>query len=189
MKEFGYIFGYARVSTFEQNLTKQLELFKQLNIPEDYIYTDKISGFDFERRGLDKLKMEVERGDTVYIYSFSRLGRSSQKLKEEIEWFKRKGIKIVSHKENLELTNLSEDAMKMWCGQIELETVLLKERLELGRLESEKMGGRPKIKMKNIERVRKLIADGYTIKDSCDIVGISVKTYYNYKGVGKDEEK
>ncbi|MDR2571543.1 MAG: recombinase family protein [Oscillospiraceae bacterium] len=186
MKEYGYFFGYARVSTFEQNLTKQLELFKLLNIADEYIYTDKISGNDFERPGLNELKMEVERGDTVYIYSFTRLGRSAKKLKEEIEWFKKKGIKIISHKENLELTNLGDEAMKIWCAQIELETILLKERLELGRIESEKMGGRPKVRINDIKRVIKMVADGKTVKHSCDIVGISPKTYYNYREIGEN---
>ena len=183
MNTFGYTFGYPRISTFEQNLTRQLKLFNTLGIPENrYLpFVDKISGLDFERPGLNKLKMEVEKGDTVYIYDFSRLGRSSKKLKEEIDWFIKKGIKIISHKEDLILTELNEETMKMWCSQIEMDSIILKERLELGRVENDKMGGRPKTTDKKIERVKKLIGEGNTIKDSCNIVGISMKTYYRNK--------
>ena len=180
MRTYGYTYGYPRVSTFEQNLTRQYKLFDKLGIPEENYkpYIDKISGLDFERPGLNKLKMEIERGDTVYIYDFSRLGRSSKVLKSEIDFFKRKGVNVISHKEDLELTNLGEETLRMWIGQIEMDSLILKERLEIGRIENNKMGGRPKIKDKDIERVRKYVSEGNTIKDSCDMVGISEKTYY-----------
>ncbi len=68
--------GYARVSTKEQNLGRQLEKFKKLNIEERYIFTDKISGATFEREQYKLMKSMLREGDLIYIDALDRLGRT-----------------------------------------------------------------------------------------------------------------
>lgn len=53
--------GYARVSTKDQNLDRQVEAFKELGIDEKYIYTDKQSGKNFDRIGYQYMKKCLEK--------------------------------------------------------------------------------------------------------------------------------
>lgn len=66
-------YAYARVSTKEQNLDRQIEEFKNYNI--DRIYCDKQSGKDFDRVEYNKLIKRLKENDTLYIMSIDRLGR------------------------------------------------------------------------------------------------------------------
>lgn len=86
------IFGYARVSTKEQNLTVQLiELAKYVPKIEN-IFSDKQSGKDFERPGYKLLKEKVREGDELYVKSIYRLGRDKDAIKDELKFFKKKGV-------------------------------------------------------------------------------------------------
>jgi len=87
------IYGYARVSSKEQNLDRQLiELNK--HVEDRYIFTDKLSGKDMERPQYQLLRKIVQQGDTIFIKSLDRLGRNKQHIKEELEYFKAEGIRI-----------------------------------------------------------------------------------------------
>src|SRR5665648_219964 len=73
-----YVYGYARVSTQQQELIRQLDMLKQYNCTE--ILTEKISGTKADRPELNRLKDKIRPGDTLIIESFSRLGRSTKDL-------------------------------------------------------------------------------------------------------------
>ena len=90
------IVGYARVSTSEQNLDRQLQALSQYVEP-DMIVTDKSSGRDLNRPGYQSLKFGIGKlveGDTLYIKSLDRLSRNKEDLKKELQYFKDKGIKV-----------------------------------------------------------------------------------------------
>ena len=88
------IFGYARVSSKEQNLTRQLvELSKYVPKAEN-IFTDKQSGKDFDRSGYKLLKEKVRTDDELYIKSIYRLGRNKEMIKDELRYFKNKGVHV-----------------------------------------------------------------------------------------------
>ena len=81
---------YARVSSREQNLARQLK-----DIPEgSEVFCDKASGKDFERPNYQRMKHILKSGDEVYIHSLDRLGRNKALVKEEFEWFKANGIAL-----------------------------------------------------------------------------------------------
>ncbi|MGH4125297.1 MAG: recombinase family protein [Clostridium sp.] len=87
------IYGYARVSTKEQNLDRQtIELEKYVD--EKYIFTDKQSGKDMDRPQYQLLRKIAQRGDTIYIKSLDRLGRNKQQIKDELEYYKSEGIRV-----------------------------------------------------------------------------------------------
>lgn len=70
------VFGYARVSSKDQNLDRQLDALKPyVTDPDRDIYTDKKSGKDFNRDGYKALLAALRGGDTLYIVSLDRLGR------------------------------------------------------------------------------------------------------------------
>ncbi|MDL2287919.1 recombinase family protein [Oscillospiraceae bacterium OttesenSCG-928-F05] len=89
------IFGYARVSTKEQNLDRQIIALKEQGIEERNIIVDKESGKDLERIGYQSLKNTMlRRGDILIIKSLDRLSRNKSDIKQELEYFKANGIRL-----------------------------------------------------------------------------------------------
>lgn len=86
---------YARVSSKEQNLDRQIAAFKALGATERDIITDKESGKDLERTGYQALKNAMlRRGDTLVIKSLDRLSRNKTDIKNELQFFKDSGIRL-----------------------------------------------------------------------------------------------
>ena len=75
------IWGYARVSTKEQNLERQLVELRQYVPKEENIISDKQSGKDFERTGYKSLKERVREGDEEYLSLRKRQGRNKERAK------------------------------------------------------------------------------------------------------------
>ena len=89
------IFGYARVSTKEQNLDRQIIALKEYGVAEREIIIDKESGKDLERTGYTSLKNTMLRsGDTLIIKSLDRLSRNKCDIKKELEYFKENNIRL-----------------------------------------------------------------------------------------------
>ncbi|MBO5384658.1 MAG: recombinase family protein [Ruminococcus sp.] len=89
------VYGYARVSTREQNEDRQLEALKVYGVPEQNIIIDKASGKDTEREGYQYLKRQILRsGDTLVIKELDRLSRNKTDIKRELEEFKEMGIRV-----------------------------------------------------------------------------------------------
>lgn len=86
---------YARVSTKEQNLDRQLSAFYALGATDREIITDKESGKDLERTGYQALKNAIlRRGDTLIVKSLDRLSRSKTDIHNELQYFKENGIRL-----------------------------------------------------------------------------------------------
>ena len=86
---------YARVSTTEQNLDRQIEAFFALGADERDIITDKQSGKNLERVGYIALKNTMLRPfDTLVIKSLDRLSRSKLDIKNELQYFKDNNIRL-----------------------------------------------------------------------------------------------
>lgn len=88
--------GYARVSSKEQKLDRQLIELKKY-VPAENIIMDKQSGKDLNRPGYQALKgpLGLRQGDTLYIKSLDRLSRNKEDIKKELEWFKQNGIRLM----------------------------------------------------------------------------------------------
>ena len=88
--------GYARVSSREQNLDRQLIALRQY-VPDDMIVTDKASGKDFNRPGYQSLKVgigKLVKGDTLYIKSLDRFSRNKEDAKKELQYFSKIGVRV-----------------------------------------------------------------------------------------------
>ena len=86
---------YARVSTKDQNLDRQISAFLALGATERDIINDKESGKDLERKGYQALKNAMlRRGDTLVIKSLDRLSRKKSDIKNELQYFKDNGIRL-----------------------------------------------------------------------------------------------
>jgi DNA invertase Pin-like site-specific DNA recombinase len=86
---------YARVSSKEQNLDRQIAAFISLGAQERGIITDKESGKNLNRTGYQALKNAMlRRGDTLVIKSLDRLSRNKTDIKNELQYFRDNGIRL-----------------------------------------------------------------------------------------------
>lgn len=76
-------YGYARVSTKDQNEQRQIVALKKFGISEKNIYLDKQSGKDFERDNYKRLVKKLREDDTLVIKSIDRLGRNYSEILEQ----------------------------------------------------------------------------------------------------------
>lgn len=77
------IYGYVRVSTQEQTEDRQLIALTKVGVKRRNIFTDKLSGKDFDRPQYIKLKQKLKNGDLLYILSIDRLGRNYMEIQEQ----------------------------------------------------------------------------------------------------------
>ena len=104
-------FYYARVSSKEQNLDRQIEAFKKLGADEREIICDKESGKDLNRIGYNALKNAMLRsGDILVIKSLDRLSRNKTDIKNELQYFKDNNIR-------LKVIDLPTTMMELPAGQ------------------------------------------------------------------------
>ena len=90
------IYGYARVSTKEQNETRQIVALKEFGVEQGNIYIDKQSGKDFNRLQYRRLVKKLKSSDVIVIKSIDRLGRNYNEILEEWRHLtKEKNVAIV----------------------------------------------------------------------------------------------
>ena len=92
--------GYIRVSTEHQETARQEALMKQYQV--ERVFAEKLSGKNADRPELKAMLEYVREGDTLYIESISRLGRSTRDLLNIVDTLRRKGVTLVSSKEKID---------------------------------------------------------------------------------------
>lgn len=178
------IYGYARVSSTDQNLDRQTTALEAAGVQS--LFTDKMSGKDLHRPGFEALKEDVEPGDTVIVVSMDRLSRSLKDLLSTIEFFTAQGVTIKFQKENIEITPgnvspISKLLLGIMGAVAEFERNLIRERQREGIELAKKRGvyiGRAPIHIEKIAEVQQLINEGYTVSRACREVGIARTTFY-----------
>jgi DNA invertase Pin-like site-specific DNA recombinase len=90
----GESIGYIRVSTIDQNIERQLVAFEPFNINPDNVFIDKLSGKDRNRPALESMIKYARKGDTVYVKSFDRLGRSMIDVLQIVKDINAKGASL-----------------------------------------------------------------------------------------------
>ena len=84
------MYGYARVSTAEQNLDRQLIALRAAGVSEENIFADKKSGKDFNRPAWKRLVRKLRAGDLLVVKSIDRFGRNYDEIIAEWEWLSRR---------------------------------------------------------------------------------------------------
>lgn len=143
---------YARVSSKEQNLDRQLARAKE--VKADKVFTDKLSGKNTDRKGLKEMLNFIREGDVVEIVSLDRLSRNYKDIQQLVKQIKDKGAKLVV--DDLPQTNTGNslvdefmlDMMVNLMGFVaQNEREKIKERQRQGIEQAKKRGvykGRPK---------------------------------------------
>ena len=115
-------YGYVRVSTAEQNEDRQTIAMTDLKIRDENIYTDKISGKNFERPAYKELTKKLKYGDLIYIKSIDRLGRNYEEI--QTQWrilTKERGVDIAVIDMPLLDTRNGKDLMGTFLADIVLQ--------------------------------------------------------------------
>lgn len=132
------IYGYARVSSKDQNLDRQLDALKKYVPFERDIFQDKVSGKDTNRQQLQALLNVVRSDDTVYVHSLDRLGRNKNDIKVLLSTFKDKGVAVkvldlpttmIDYGDNRGIMELINTIiLEVYAYQSEAERVTIKQR-------------------------------------------------------------
>lgn len=123
--------AYIRVSTIEQNEQRQVFAMERYGIEKWFI--EKMSGKDTNRPKLQEMLEFAREGDVIHIHDFSRLARSTKDLLDIVEMLNRKGVTLVSNKENIDTSTPTGKLMLTMIGAInEFERTNLLERQREG---------------------------------------------------------
>ena len=177
------IYGYARVSTSEQILDRQLDMLNKYGVYK--IYSEKMTGTKRERPELQKMLGVLSEGDTVVIESLSRLGRSTKNLIELMELFNEKGVNLVSLKESIDTTTPTGKLLFTLISAIsQFERDCLAERTKEGLAAARargRKGGRPPVDAGMVEKAKRLYdSREYTVAEIEELTGIKRATLYRY---------
>lgn len=90
-------FFYARVSSKDQNLARQIEAFKKMGAADEQIICDKESGKNFNRENYKALKsaLGLRAGDVLIVKELDRFGRNKQEILKELEYWKKREIRVM----------------------------------------------------------------------------------------------
>jgi len=182
--------GYARVSTENQNLDKQIDILIKNGVNKRNIYFEKITGTKKDRPELIKMLKELEVGDILIVQDITRLSRSTKDLLATVETIKAKGCFIKSIEDSWLDTSKGNDdpqtqfLLTVMSGLSQLETDLISRRTKESLAASRKrgiFGGRPKMDNKKIDRAIKLYeAKSFTVAEISQETGVSKATLYRY---------
>ena len=117
-------YGYARVSTKEQNEQRQIIALEEFGLNLRQIFIDKQSGKDFERANYQRLARRLKEGDTLVVKSIDRLGRNYREILEQWRVLtKEKGVDIVVLDMPLLDTRRGKDLMGTFLSDIVLQVL------------------------------------------------------------------
>ena len=175
--------GYARVSTFEQNLDLQMNALEKEGC--DRIFCDQgESGAKGSRPEWDDCREHLRKGDTLVIWKLERASRATKHLIELAEDLKQRGVKLKSLKEQINTASaMGKFFFRMTASIAELERDIIRERTLAGLAAARargRKGGRKKSITKGQEIEARRLADAgeLSIADICKRVGISRASYY-----------
>jgi DNA invertase Pin-like site-specific DNA recombinase len=174
--------GYVRVSTQDQNLDLQQDAMEAAGVTK--VFQDLgISGSRTDRPGLDAALAYLREGDTLVVWRLDRLGRNLPHVRAVVEDLKGRGIGFRSLTEGITTDGAMGTLLLTILGAFaEFEKNVLVERTQAGlaaaRLRGNIGGRPPKLTPKQVERMRKLKADGLTVPELAGMFKVSVPTAY-----------
>ena len=186
---------YARVSTQDQNLDRQIEAFKALSADDREIIVDKESGKSLDRAGYQALKNAIlRRGDILVIKSLDRLSRNKSDIHSELQFFKEQGVRIkvidlpttmidIADGQNWILEMVNNILIEVLGTIAEQERLTLRQRQYEGIAIAKMKGkhlGRPPVKFPDnwSEIYREWNAGKITAKDAMIKTGIKRTSFY-----------
>ncbi len=180
--------GYIRVSTVDQNTSRQLD-----SIELDKVFTDHFTGKVLERPQLQLMLDYIREDDHVIVHSLDRLGRNNKDLLNLVDQILSKGVSIEFLKENIKLTSKSDPMTNLLLSVLgaisQFEVERNRERQLEGIAIAKREGrykGRPKISSSKVEALRQSLEARRALKhktkeEIAKELGISRFTLYKYE--------
>lgn len=180
------IFGYARVSTKDQNL--ELQTMELERVGCERIFFEKVSAVK-ERPELDKLMLTLREGDVVVVWKLDRLGRSLRHLVNLLNEFNERGVEFKSITNNIDTSTAQGKLMfNLFASFAEYEREQISERTKAGlaaaRLKGHFAGRKPGMSKEaktTAKEAYSLSKDPeWSVTEICETKKISRTTYYRY---------
>jgi len=176
-------FGYARVSTKQQELALQVDALKAAGCDE--IITEVETGANNDRPARLAMIDKLRKGDIVTVWRLDRFGRSMPDLIEKVEQLSAQGVEFISLQENIDTTSATGRLIfHIFAGLAEFERNLISERTRAGLAAARKrgkLGGRKRI-MNDIQvkTARRLISGENPVnrEEVAKMLGVSRSTLY-----------
>lgn len=187
----GRIVGYARVSSEEQNLARQLAALDGLSesprTGKPLLFTDKISGKDTNRPGLEALLDYVREGDTVRVASFDRLSRDLGDLRRLVKELTDQGVSVEFLHERLTFSGDDSPIANLMLNLLgsvhEFERAVIKQRakqgIELAKKANKYKGRVPALKAEQIATAKAQVEQGVPKSKVARDLGVSRQTLYD----------
>ena len=174
--------GYIRVSSIDQNTSRQLD-----GIELDTTFEDHCSGKDTNRPQLKACLRHLRSGDRLHVHSIDRLARSLKDLQTLVEALTEQGISVQFHKENLVFSGDSNPMHRLMFQMMgafaEFERSMIRERQREGiaaaRKRGKRIGAKPKLSPEQMGELRSRVVAGEQKKKLAQEFGISRQTLYN----------
>ncbi len=183
----GFLVGYARVSTQEQNLDMQIEALKAAGVKDDNIHTEKVSGASKRRPALDLAIMDLRTGDTFVVWRLDRLARSMRQLYGALDRIYAKGAFFRSLTEDFDFGTVSGKFVLGILGLVaEFERQLIAHRTQAAiasvRAKRKDSHWGPKVYMtpERIRKVGELLNSGMTGPQVAKRLGVSTASIYAF---------
>lgn len=173
-------FGYARVSTGQQSLNVQIKALKLEGVKANRIFTDKASGSNENREGLNLLKIKVESGDLILVKKLDRLGRDTEEMIKLINGFDKMGVAVRFLDDAISTEGtMGRMVITILSAVAQAERQRILERTNEGRMEAKargvKFGRKPIVER---ERINQLHESGRKPVDIAKDLGIGRSTVY-----------
>lgn len=182
----GQKIGYARASSKDQNLDRQLAALKKEKVFR--IFTDTVSGSSTQRPGLDGALNYVRAGDQLIVVSMDRLARSLIDLHRLVDELTERGVSVKFLKEGQTYSLDSSPVAKLMLGLLgsvaEFERAIIRERQAEGIAKAKARGvykGRAKVlNEEQIMQAREWVSEGVPKTEVARRFGIGRTTLYKY---------
>ena len=176
-------YGYARISTIDQNADMQLKALQRAGVEPSNIFKDELSGATTKRPALLRCLRKVQDGDTLIVWKLDRLARSLRDLIAMVEEFDQRGVNFRSLTEEISTTTPGGKlTFHIFAALAEFERGIIIERTREGMKAARARGVRPgpkrKLSRQQIDHARKLIEDGKRREEVADLFKVGRTTLY-----------
>lgn len=177
------LIGYARVSTEDQSLELQIQALTDAGCNK--IFSDKKSGAQKVRKGLEDALSHLRPGDTLIVWKLDRLGRTVKQLVDLVSKLESDGINFKSLTNGIDTTNSAgRFFFHIMASLAQMERELISERTKAG-LEAGKrlgrLGGRRRLMTDGkIRSAKKLLKTGMPPREVAEDLGVSLATLYRW---------
>ena len=176
-------YGYARVSTAQQDLKLQVDALEQAGCDE--IITEVMTGSSSDRPARQALLDKLLPGDSLVVWRLDRFGRSVSDLIEKVDQFSSSGVNFQSLNEQIDTSSsVGKMIFHIFAAMAEFERDLISERTKAGlaaaRARGRKGGRKKLLDESKVKAAKKLIESETPVTEVAKLLNVSRATLYRY---------